>query len=226
MPGGLIGMAAGDSVRFSQFIASIIALEKPLGTKYVQCIGHSVALNWNNIAYRFLENPAHLDWLFLVEDDHIFPPDTLMRLLAHKKDIVSGIYLQRRVPFAPMMFERVDEKGLIYHRFLQKGDKGLIKVAACGGGCLLIRRKVLEKIPQPWWTYGNSIHPDSTNHDVNFCREATKAGFEIFVDLDLPIVHMTYIPVVPVRNEDGSWSTHLVHGPDNNIIVKAAESGD
>jgi hypothetical protein len=219
----MIGMASGDSLRFASFVSGIIALEKPPGTVFMQSMGHSVAVNWNLIARQFLKHPDNLEWLFMVEDDNLFSPKTLNRLLARNVDIVSGLYLQRRIPFAPLVFDRIDEQGKIYHRMMKKGDQGLIKVAACGGGCLLIRRHVLETMSDPWWFYGDNIFPDVCNHDINFCRKASAAGFDILVDYDEPIYHLATLPIKPYRNKDGTWISKIIQDAERTIIVGSAE---
>jgi len=219
---GMIGMALGDQYRFSEFIPTILGLERPNDTVFMPAYGHSVAINWNTIAKQFLEIP-HMEWLLLLEDDHIPPPDVIAKLLSRNVDIVSALYLQRRIPFPPIMFDKVDEDGKIHHRMLKKGEEGLVEVEACGGGCLMIRRRVLERMTFPYWYYGDCYMKDSTNHDVNFSRKARAAGFKIYVDLDVPIFHLCVVPVVPFRDAEGNWHTRLIHGEEQIITVGACE---
>lgn len=224
MPGnGMIGMASGDFLRHAQFVTSLMGLEKPVGTVFMQSYGFSVAINWNNIAKVFLEHEDHLEWLLLVEDDHFLPQNALLKLLSRNVDIVSALYVQRQIPFTPVIFDKIDETGKVYYHPLKKGEHGLVEVAACGGGCLLIRRIVFETVKPPYWYYGDSDYKDATNHDINFSKKARKAGFKLWVDLDLPIIHLASIPVVPYRDASGEWHTRLTHGPDKIIEVGAAE---
>ena len=222
MRGGMIGIASGDQLRFSQFVTSIMGLQKPPDWVFAQAIGHSVAINWNNLAKQFLEYPEHLKWLFLTEDDNLLPKDALLRLLAHDKDIVSGLYVQRLIPFAPVMFDRIDKSGKVFHRFLKKGDCGLKEVAVCSGGCLLIKRHVLETIGAPYWYYGDSIYVDACNHDINFSRKATRAGFQLWNDLDVIVDHLMTFPIRPYRDTEGNWHTRIVQSDDKFIQVDAA----
>lgn len=220
---GMIGMASGDQLRFAQFVSSLMAIEKPKDTVFMQAYGFSVAINWNTIAKTFLEHPDHLEWLLLIEDDHLVPQDALIRLLAHNVDIVSALYVQRRIPFTPVIFDAINEKGQVFYRPLKKGDKGLVSVKACGGGCLLIRRRVFETLTPPYWFYGDSTFVDACNHDINFSKKATAAGFKLWADLDLAIMHIAVTPVAPYRDGDGVWHTRLIHAQDRIIEVGAAE---
>ena len=222
MSRGMIGIASGDQMRYSQILSSIMGISWPEGTVFSQTVGFSVATNWNIIAKQFLSHPDNLEWLLLLEDDHLFPANTLMCLLKHNVDIVSALYVQRLIPFAPVMYDRVDEKGKVFYRPLKKGDSGLVAVNVCGGGCCLIRRKVFEAISPPWWFYGESSYLDACNHDINFCRKARAAGFQPYVDLDLPISHMITIGAIPFKDKDGIWHTRLEQG-DKNITVGAAQ---
>lgn len=220
---GMIGMASGDQLRHSQFVTGLMGLEKPAGTVFMQAYGFSVATNWNMIAKQFLEHPDKLEWLLLIEDDHILPQEALVKLLSHNVDIVSALYVQRQIPFTPVIFDKIDETGKVFCHPLKKDEQGLIEVAACGGGCLLIRRNVLETLKPPYWYYGDSDYVDATNHDINFSKKARKAGFKLYCDLDLPIIHLASIPVVPYRDANGKWCTRLTHGINKTIEVGAAE---
>jgi GT2 family glycosyltransferase len=221
----MIGMASGESLRFSQFVTSIYGLTRPPNTVFMQSIGFSVATNWNIIARTFLRHPDKLDWLLLVEDDHLLPQDTIIRMLAHDVDIVSALYVQRVAPFGACVFDRVEEgTGRVFNRILRKGDRGLVPVMAVGGGCLLIKRRVLEVIGDPWWDYGHTAFPDACNHDINFSRRVREAGFQIWCDLELAIEHMVIMPVKPFRKADGTWRTKLSTGATGIEVGAASDT--
>ena len=97
---GMIGMGCGDVARYSTTYASLMNVVKPPGTVFVSAMGMSIADNWNKIARIFLQTPAK--WLFLVNDDNVYDPDILVRLLAHDKDVVTGLYLSRAFPLCDL----------------------------------------------------------------------------------------------------------------------------
>lgn len=101
------------------------------------------------------------DKLFIIESD-VFPTDKLaiQKLDAADKPIVSGVYPLYTDPkdssrdvLCIMGFGLNSEmKRFWYHRFLfdrairNVGDKSLIKIYACGLGCIMIKRDVLETV--------------------------------------------------------------------------------
>jgi len=127
--------------------------------------------------------------LLMIDSDMIFPPHALERLTTHGKPIVSGNCLRRRRPFEPTTAIAGDDGRLSVIR-LQ--GRGLVPVEAVGAAFLYIETDVLNKIQDPWFE-----RTDRLGEDYDFCEKARKAGFPIFVDLDLPIGHITQAVVWP-----------------------------
>lgn len=215
----MIGMVCAELARFSETYASLMALEMPPGTRFIQNYHISFAHGQNEIGRYFLESDC--DFLFLTNDDQIYPSDTLSRLLSHDKDIVSGLYLRRSFPFEPIIFSEENEQGIARTHYLKDGETGLIPVVACGSGAVLIRRKVLETLPAPWWKVG-TVAPDLISEDLTFCHDARRAGFEVWCDLDVRVGHITVTPIFP-QIQDGKWITLLRHGEGFGSALPAAE---
>ena len=211
---GVIGMSCGESARYSANYASLMNVVRPPGTIFASVIGLSIANNWNLIAQSFLQSEA--EWLFLVNDDHVYSPDILSKLLAHNVDIVTGLYLGRSFPHMPIIYDEVDNIGRTFPRYLADGEKGLIPIKACGDGCLLIRRKVLETIPYPWWDLGQ-LSIVSCDHDLSFSKKVREAGFQIYCDFGATVGHIACMTVMPQQNENGQWGTFLLQG--TNVIA-------
>ena len=98
---------------------------------------------------RFIES-GH-EWLLLLDHDMVYAPDTLMRLMSHGVQYVSGYYLQRRFqPLIPVWFwpTGVGSPGEWPLRpFLEEPESG--KLHALGGsgwGCILLHREVVEGV--------------------------------------------------------------------------------
>lgn len=129
---------------------------------------------------------AEPDFLFWVDDDMRFPPDALIRLLAHQRDIVGTNYTTRTMP--PKPTAKVMAEGGIdfWHVPTAPDATGLAAVDACGFGCLLIRASVFAKLDQPWfsmpWSPPKQMH---VGEDVYFCVNAAKAGFQTLIDQGL-----------------------------------------
>jgi hypothetical protein len=131
------------------------------------------------------------DYLLHLESD-IFPEkDVIQNLIFHKKSVVGAIYYRDegmfRKPMLQMSFEMMNGhvKAL---NFDSKDDITFIngslkKIAHIGLGCILIKRKVLEKIPFRFEN-GVPMHPDSF-----FAEDCFKNGISIYADTSIICRH-------------------------------------
>ena len=129
---------------------------------------------------------AEADWLLFLDDDMRFPPDALMRLLKHRRDIVGCNYVTRSIPPRPTAKMIADDMMKFYPVPTMPDDTGLLEVDALGFGCVLINARVFKKMPQPWfsmpWVPQLQYH---VGEDVFFCIGAGRHDFKVFLDQDL-----------------------------------------
>lgn len=79
--------------------------------------------------------------LFFYDSDVIAPKDAVLRLLAHNKPIVSGLYYRRSPPHGlPVMIKN----GTWFTDYVPGST---VAVDMVGAGCLLLSRELLEKSP-------------------------------------------------------------------------------
>jgi hypothetical protein len=108
------------------------------------------------------------DYMFHLESD-IFPPkDTIERLMFHRKHFVGGCY---------HIYDGMDRTLLVYNHLEVSPNSvqakvatiddeillingGLIKVAQCGLGCVLLSKQLLKKIAFRYENF-NSAYPDT-----------------------------------------------------------------
>jgi GT2 family glycosyltransferase len=192
---GMIGVPTSQAARYSEFWDSLMQLNKPEGTIVQVGKGPSVALNRNGLTTIMLDKG--LDWILYVDDDQIFEPDTLLKLLSDNKPIISGTYCAKHFPFPPHVYWQSESGDVVPRNII--GESGLLSVGSVGAGCLLVRREVIEAMECPWWTLGQ-IHRDKWGDDVDFCRRVHKAGYEIWIDLDAPVGHKLNGTVWPTKN--------------------------
>jgi len=85
------------------------------------------------------------DWMLLLDHDMIYARDTLLRLMSHDVDYVSGYYLQRRFrPLVPVWFHPFTG-AFPLQPFIERPEPGrLHPLGASGWGCILIHRRVVE----------------------------------------------------------------------------------
>lgn len=202
MSKGIIGISTAETGRFSTFYASLSSLARPENVKIAWGISAVISDNRNYITNQALK--AEADWILYLDDDHILLPDTLQKLLAADKDVISALYTQRQPPFRPVLMDKELPNGYFVYKHLDPKEKGIISVAAAGAGCLLVKTKVIKALQPPYWTLGQ-IHPTSWGDDLHFCSRVRKAGFEVHCDLDNPIGHIMTGIVWPTHHENNGW---------------------
>ena len=128
----------------------------------------------------------------------VMPPNTVELLLKHGKEAVSGLYFLRKMLF-PCFRQYKDGNYVSGYDFPKNS---LVKVDACGLGCFLVKRKVIEKIsmqnpgkPLFFTRYDEGSRTRVSGEDTVFCELIRKAGFEIFVDTGLILGH--YGGIIP-----------------------------
>ena len=132
------------------------------------------------------------DYLFSVDSDIAFPPDTLKKLLAHDVDIVSGLYIQRK-PGQHILeiYERNSQGGVTNVAYEKIANQALVEIAGCGFGCVLVKGEVMRSMEYPHFKYHSAIdHADTISEDVYFCRQALNRGFKIFADTTVKCRHI------------------------------------
>jgi GT2 family glycosyltransferase len=127
---------------------------------------------------------SNVDYICFIDADMTFPPDTLHRLYFNSKDIVGVLYPGRVKPHPPNIFYFNNDKVLVQ---AEKADRTteIIEVDAVGTGVMLIRKKVFQELPYPWFFYRGDY-----SEDIMFCKEARKAGYRIYVNTTLDIGHV------------------------------------
>lgn len=144
--------------------------------------------NRNRCVALFMEDERKSDWLLFVDDDTTIPPDTISKLLAVNKPIVSGVQ--------PLWLLGA----LVANVKLRDGEDGAVapwpdwitwqrpadpfRIGFCGFGCILIHRNVFEAIGYPWFveSYGDVWGEGNRTEDIDFCLKAAAKGFDIYCE--------------------------------------------
>ena len=141
-----IGIPTAEFGRQAVFYDYVNNLDKPEGTIGASFHTNSGARNRNLIIKEALEQKC--SHILFIDDDMAFPPNALMKLLAHDKDYVSGLFLKRVYPHLPIIFTQEDGKDV--RRHLIDGESGLIEVAATGFGFTLVKTIVFSYLEEPF----------------------------------------------------------------------------
>lgn len=206
----MIGVPTLEYARRADFYDYINMIDKDIPNTVVgQTFAHgqSPARNRNTIIEIALKNDfTHI--LFL-DDDCVPRPDILKKLLAHDKDIVTGLYLMRSHPHMPILFDESYTNGACRFTVLRPGMKGLVRVKNTGLGAALIKTEVFKRMAddKPWVRLGQ-CEKDHWCDDIDFFNRARDLyKFEIWCDLECPVGHMLSATIFPMRKEDGTWVT-------------------
>lgn len=183
---------------------SFLNMKKRRGWLITKMKGDNVADARNKIVAK-LEK----DWLFFMDSDQTFHPDTIERLLSWNVDCISGLYFKTPgipVPHAyEFAYESQNEQSpandywyypitnkVNYYLEKYKDEiyknteaiilpkENLIPIDGCGGGCLLVHRRVFEKLEKPYFAFPKE--EVSAGEDFYFCRKVRQAGFQIYLD--------------------------------------------
>lgn len=210
----LAGAPCGKTPVCDGFYDCFYGLQLPNESIRIRAKSGSVPQNLNALVDEAIKhNCTHL---FIVEDDSMFAPDTVLRLLNHDKDVVTGLCLQRNPPFRPYIYEGFDDETGMIWRGLRPDDKGLIRVCATGMGGILIKMDVFKRLNRPYF-YTTYLGEKEWGQDILFAEDLYKAGVEIFCDLDATIWHATHCSL-GTEYVDGQWWT-LVRIGESNIRI-------
>jgi FkbM family methyltransferase len=167
---------------------SIYDLEVPAGYKvtYQHFYGYRVDQVRNLIADWVVRG---FDYLFSVDHDITFPSDTLKKLLAHDKDLVSGVYRQRLEPQMLEIYEPFG--GRMSTEDLYAKNWKLIGIGGCGFGCVLVKKEVLAGVGYPQFEYHPALdHNNTISEDTDFCKKAINKGFKLWCDPSIRCGHI------------------------------------
>ncbi|CAB5221267.1 Glyco_tranf_GTA_type domain containing protein [uncultured Caudovirales phage] len=186
----LIAIPTARNIEATTF-KSIYDLEVPDGyeTTFQFFFGYQVDQVRNLIA-DWVVNGKY-DYLFSVDSDISFAPDTLKKFIEHDVDAVSGVYRQRNADVQIIeLFDSNDQGGFTHIPYERIKGKGLVEVGAMGFGCALIKHKVFADIGYPQFQYHSAInHANTFSEDLDFCRKAKNKGFRIYADTSVICDH-------------------------------------
>ncbi len=180
---------------------------------------------------------AHLDWMrnhlvesalsrdfthiFFCDADMVYPPDTLLKLMATGYDMISGIACRRTPPHIPIFLKQSykdNEDGsktplrFVYDVGWDKvpTDAGVHEVDALGFSGTLVKTEVFKKIPKPWFRFDvQSDDGRTVSEDIYFSTLAKEAGFNMAVHTGVVYGHLTSVATVS-RVVDGKIGPYYV----------------
>ena len=161
----------------------------------------SPASSRNCLIEGFLEGDS--DYLFFVDSDVVPPEDAAQKLLALDVDVAAGIY---NIMISDEIYWDVRSNGVYISTDSTLPDKPF-KIDGAGGGCLMIKREVLEKMEYPWFDL--ELQRASENdgvfikrgEDVYFIEKAIENGFSVVAHPEVVCDHYNVVNLRDVRKK-------------------------
>lgn len=197
----LVGVPTAEAARHSNFYDYYNQLERPEGTLHMFARGQSPARGRNMIIQAAIDNEC--THVFFLDDDVIPPSDIIVKLLAHDKDVVTGLYPMRDFPHYPVAFNKRFDNGFNRYIHLKPEINGLIEITNCGFGCVLIKMGVFDLVKKPWVTLGE-LEADGWCDDIAFFNKVGDAGIKMFCDTTVLVDHMMTV-FAGFRKVNDNW---------------------
>jgi hypothetical protein len=206
----VIGYVHPDHVR-AEFMQSMLALTRrrhDAGLRDGIITVHSgpfIAAARNEICARFLTEQAAA-WLWMVDTDMVFAPDTLCRLLdaadPTARPIVGALCFSQgdNNEALPTMYELVPQDGAAaFARYQVWPEDQPVPVGGTGAACLLVHRDALFTIAdgvngkrdRVWpWFRETTMGRRRVGEDLTFCLRAGMCGVPVHVHTGVQVGHM------------------------------------
>lgn len=203
----MIGVITAEVSRKAIFWSYLMAMRKPDNSIMTLINGQSPAKGRNQIIQQAKDQKC--THILFVDDDIILSADTLEKLIAVDKEIVTGLYLMRNFPHQPIIFDMMEENGRCAHYNLTT-ETGIIPIVAAGMGCCLISMSVFDKLYQPYFRLGE-LESDQWCDDLGFFKRVREAEVKSYCDLSVAVGHIGMIAITPVY-QNGKW--HVGYNSD------------
>ena len=169
----------------------------------------------NGIA-RFMAFEPKLSHLILIDADIEWKPEDLLRLIAHDRDVVFGLYPKKIEPIEYAFHPLTDEKGIVR----RDPVTGAVEITRGSTGFMCIKRRVFEEMAKAYprlkyrsldlspaenrWLYGfmEAYIDDSPevwddelggilwSEDYGFCNRWRAIGGEVWCDPEIDLNHI------------------------------------
>lgn len=139
------------------------------------------------------------DWLFMWDDDMLFPWSAFLKLWRHQKPVVAALAFTSRLPIQPVIYRIKESQGpnglmrqsefiLEYPKDQLITDQDIDGPIAFGAGVVLVNMNVFKQIPKPWF------HSTGCGEDWMFCLRCFDHGIPRYVDTSVKTMHKSANP--------------------------------
>lgn len=196
----MIAVPCMDTVPVA-FVESLMAMDKPEGTAVCFQPNSLIYDSRNLLALTAIK--GEYDYVLWLDSDMIVPKDALTQLLEDalnenafaKIPMVSGLYVKRAMPTAPVLFDRIDPpyevngklvKAIHEYTDYPRGD--LFPIEGCGFGCVLTNVNLLKEVFEK---YGPAFAPFPwAGEDASFCYRVKQLRRAMYCDSSVRCGHI------------------------------------
>jgi hypothetical protein len=180
------------------------------GPLAISCSGPHGLVEGRNLAVRRFLDETELEWLWFIDTDMGFAPDTLERLwlaadpvnapvvgglcfaMKHVGNDGMGGFKVMPLPTLFKLAKTTDGVVGFVNRFTYPEDS-MLQVAGTGAACILIHRSILEGIRakhgDSWFDLVSYENGKTVSEDLSFCWRVGDLGAPIFVHTGIKITH-------------------------------------
>lgn len=145
------------------------------GYEVAYCEGPYIYMNRNDLVDQARKANESL---LMIDSDMVFKPEDVKKIasLIEKLPAVTGVYVNTRPPYPPMIFKRVDGDYEV-----TTPPKELSPIGACGGGFFALSRELIQKLPVECC---NNIKEGGVEHgeDISLCHRINQMGYQIWCE--------------------------------------------
>lgn len=218
-PVGTIGIVSRDHMNIAS-VMSLLHLRLPLpGVEWIFNVGSILPLQRNYVVQHMRG-----DWLLFIDDDMVFGPDTLLRLLQTREDLIAqgvepdilgALCFRRSPPHQPTLLLREHPDSGPYRPMTDYLDKEVVEVDATGMAFAIVSRSAFERIagmempsyedrtsgsaPAEFFRWHGNV-----GEDIRFCSDLKSRGGHIYVDTRVKTRHVSEHQV-----GEADWRRHL-----------------
>ena len=150
------------------------------------------------------------DWVIMFDTDAQFEPDVAVRMIEcmekYKLHVLSGVYLYKKSPHFPVLYTHNEDNKAYQTLGYWKGNKKdleIFRIAAAGGGCLLVRKWAFQYIEQQLNEKPFDIrkpfdnpYSDQLGEDMSFFDRCRQLDIEVFCNPSITVQHIMQKPLV------------------------------
>lgn len=203
------------------YMGGIMALPEPFVHSWQQMIEYNdeylitsderiiydrATASYHSFARNMLAEHMKGDWLLMLDTDITFEPDVLSRMLLRMTDYKSQFnwdldvlvapYVYKAEPHPPVLYGWDPDKKTKFILDVWQSDTNLIPIWGAGAGCLLVRRRVFDKIRAKLHRSPFDIYVDKEgsplSEDHSFFQRCWDLKIKCFAAPDITVKHLIY----------------------------------